>query len=82
MFCTTIGLKNANYEKRERLLVDEVNANNEQTKALAEQWLDSIKSGMDTANEMFGLNLNIKLKEDTVNADNNGPVQLRSDSVR
>jgi len=81
MFCTTIGLKNANYEKRERLLVDEVNANNEQTKALAEQWLDSIKSGMDTANKMFDLNLNIKLKEDTVNADNTRDVQLRSDAV-
>ena len=82
MFCTTIGLPNANYEKRERLLVDEVNANNQQTRALAEAWLETIRKGMDEANRLFNLNLSIKLKEGVENADNSGTLPVRSDSVR
>ena len=71
-FCTTIGLPNANYEKRERLLVDEVNANNTQTRALADVWLETIKKGMQQANDMFGLNLDIRYKEEleVVNSGN------------
>lgn len=64
MFCTAIGLPNSNYEKRERLLVDEINANNSQTRALADVWMETIKQGMDVANDMFGLDLDIRYKED------------------
>ena len=64
MFCTAIGLPNSNYEKRERLLVDEINANNSQTRALADVWMETIKHGMDVANDMFGLDLDIRYKQD------------------
>lgn len=64
MFCTAIGLPNSNYEKRERLLVDEINANNSQTRALADVWMETIKHGMDIANDMFGLSLDIRYKQD------------------
>ena len=64
MFCTAIGLPNSNYEKRERLLVDEINANNSQTRALADVWMETIKHGMDIANDMFGLSLDITYKQD------------------
>lgn len=64
MFCTAIGLPNSNYEKRERLLVDEINANNSQTRALADVWMETIKHGMDVANDMFGLSLDIRYKQD------------------
>lgn len=83
MFCTTIGLQNSNYEKRERLLVDEVNANNQQTKALASVWMETIRNGMEEANKMFGLNLSIKLKDVEVsgNVNNAGALSVRSDAV-
>lgn len=64
MFCTTIGIKNANYEKRERLLTDEVNANNQLTESLSDVWLDTISKAFEKANEMFGLNLAIRRREE------------------
>lgn len=54
-FLTKIGLPNANTEKRERLTDDEVNANNTETLALAELWLDTINSECEKAVNMFGL---------------------------
>ena len=73
MFCTAIGLPNSNYEKRERLLVDEINANNSQTRALADVWMETIKHGMDVSNYMFGLSLDIRYKQDmeALKNDNN-----------
>ena len=61
-FATDIGLPNANTTKRERLISDEVNANNIATQALAGQWLENIQRGFAEANEMFGLNLSIDWK--------------------
>lgn len=58
-YSTAIGLPNANTEKRERLLTDEVNANNVETQSMASVWLDNIKRGFDEANDMFGLDLSI-----------------------
>ena len=67
MFCETIGIKNANYEKRERLLVDEVNANNELTESLSDVWMKTIQESFDKANKMFDLNLQIRRREQEVN---------------
>lgn len=61
-FCTAIGLNNANLQKRERLITDEVNANNEDIRALCSVWLDSMKTCMKKCNAMFNLNLNVELK--------------------
>jgi hypothetical protein len=53
-----------NYEKRERLTNDEVNANNQNTKAIARVWLESMQKSMKRVNEMFGTNCSVKLAED------------------
>lgn len=63
-FDTLVGIPNANYEKKERLLTDEVNANNFDTKALALQWYEEIRSGMDKVNRMFNLDLSVKLRNE------------------
>lgn len=57
MFDTEIGIPNANTDKAERLITDEVNANNVETATRCELWLDSIRKGLTTANEMFNLTL-------------------------
>ena len=54
-FLTAIGLPNANTEKRERLTTDEVNANNGETVALADLWLDTINRECAKAREMFDI---------------------------
>ena len=57
-FDTMIGIPNANIDKRERLVTDEVNSNNVETAALAEQWLETLQKDIDTANNLFpGLGL-------------------------
>lgn len=52
-FDTEIGLNNANTEKKERLIVSEVESNNEAIKARPALWLESIKKGIEKTKKMF-----------------------------
>ena len=61
-FDAVIGINNVNYQKRERLLRDEVNSNNIDTMALCTIWEQSMKRSMKKCNEMFGLNLDVNLR--------------------
>lgn len=62
-FLTEVGLNNANTDKRERLIVDEVNANNDEVKANVQHWLDTMREGIRRANSLFGLNLGVQLRK-------------------
>ena len=65
MFDTEIGIpNNSNSEKAERLIVDEVNANNTETATRCELWLESIRKGLKKANDMFGLSLSVDWRVD------------------
>ena len=72
MFDTKIGIPNANTDKKERLVTDEVNANNVETATMCEQWLESVKKGVKKANEMYNLQLFVDWRVDpkTEIADN------------
>ena len=60
MFDTEIGIPNANTDKRERLIADEVNANNVETATRCELWLETVRKEIDKANAMFpGLNMSV-----------------------
>lgn len=61
-FDTLIGIPNANTSKRERLITDEVNANNQDTGAIPTLIVENASLGMEKANKMFGLNLGIKYR--------------------
>lgn len=54
---TRIGVPNANTDKKERLITDEVNANNVETHILCDMWMDSIQDGIKNIKNMFGLDL-------------------------
>ena len=56
-FDTRIGLPNANTDKRERLITDEVNANNVETNILSDGWKDNIDIAIDKVRDMFGLEI-------------------------
>lgn len=62
-FDAEIGLPNNPTEKKERLITDEVNANNASTFAKSQLWLDSLKEGIEKANNMFDLNLSVEWRE-------------------
>jgi hypothetical protein len=61
-FLTEIGLNNANLDKRERLNSEEVQANDEEIRNNVQHWLDNINEGFREANEMFNLNLSVRVR--------------------
>lgn len=64
-FDNEIGIPNANTQKRERLITDEVNSNNFETRSRVDLWIDTIRAGMKTANELFpDLNLSVDWRDD------------------
>lgn len=53
-FLTDIGIPNSNTLKRERLISDEVNSNNVETRTKCELWLESIQMGIKKTFKLFG----------------------------
>lgn len=72
MFNTAVGIPNANTDKKERLVVSEVESNNVETSTLCEMWLDNIKKEFEKTNEMFGISLGVEWRENPKGSDNNG----------
>ncbi len=58
-FLTMIGVPNANTEKKERLIVDEVNSNNDETNTLIDVILDSLNKSVKQTNEMFDTDISV-----------------------
>ena len=59
MFDTDVGIPNANTDKRERLITEEVNANNIETATKCELWLEEIRKGLTIANKKYNLQLSV-----------------------
>lgn len=79
-FDTEIGIPNDTSDKKERKITDEVNANNVETSCLADMWLESLKSGCEKVNKMFGSNLSVEWRYDPDESMsiNSGVVELGS----
>lgn len=82
-FDSLIGIPNANTTKRERMLTDEINANNVETETLSELWLETLTECFEKVNSMFGLSLSVerRFEQNDSDNDNSRSVQLRSDDV-
>lgn len=61
-FNTAVGIPNANTQKRERLITDEVNANNYDTESKITLWLETMNRDMQKVNNMFGLSLSAEYR--------------------
>ena len=59
---TYLGINNANQDKRERLVDDEVQANNEQIIACGNIMLKARQRACEQINELFGTNISVKLR--------------------
>lgn len=59
MFDSKIGIPNANTDKRERLITDEVNSNNIETVTMCEMWLDRLKESCKDCKDMFGVSVSV-----------------------
>lgn len=61
---TWMGINNANTEKKERLIKDEVNSNNQLIKLNLDNALDMRKKACEMINEMFKLNISCEINHD------------------
>lgn len=61
-FNTKVGIPNANTQKRERLISSEVEANDIDTKALVNIWLDTLNNDIMKVNKKYDLNLSVKYR--------------------
>ena len=60
---TFLGIDNANQDKKERLVDDEVQANNGQIELSAECMLKSRKQACKEINKLFGTNISVRLRD-------------------
>lgn len=63
-FNTVIGVPNANTQKRERMITDEVNANNVDTQCRVNLWLETMNKDIEQVNRMFGTDIKVKYRYD------------------
>lgn len=59
-FLTTIGVNNANINKKERLVSDEVNANNDEVETIKSIMLENIRDSFERTNELTGLEFTVE----------------------
>ena len=60
---TDLGINNANMDKRERMVANEVEANNEQVKASEDVLLKVREEACKQINRIFGLNISVKRRQ-------------------
>lgn len=58
-FCSDLGIPNSNEEKKERLIVDEVNSNNVEVKLWADLALEELKASCEKTRNMFGIDIDV-----------------------
>ena len=63
MFDTEIGIPNANTDKRERLIQDEVNSNNIETYSKCAMWLENLQDACKRVHDMLGLSISVRWRE-------------------
>ena len=76
-FDTKIGIPNANTDKRERLISDEVNANNAETSSISDLWLDTIREGIKKTMKLYPELPEIKVERRYQDAEQRDNVDIR-----
>lgn len=69
-FCTEVGIPNVNIAKASGVTSNEVEANNIDTKTKISIWLETIKQGLAETNKMFNLDLNVELRFENKEVNN------------
>lgn len=59
MFNTDVGIPNANTDKKERLITNEVEANNTETESKCSLWLQQLQQACKETEKMFGIKIGV-----------------------
>lgn len=81
MFLTAVGIPNANTEKKERLISDEVAANNVEVCSNAAMWLERLQRVAEQTNRMFNLDIKVDWRWNDGDAEYPGAVQMGPEAV-
>jgi hypothetical protein len=65
-FDSMIGIPNSNLQKKERMIVDEANMNNFETRALCYVWKEMLDLDMKRCNKMYDLNLSVDFRKEVM----------------
>lgn len=63
-FLTEVGIRNANYDKKERLNSQEVSENNDETSAIVSVVFENLQKCIDVVNQISDLNISVELRYD------------------
>lgn len=72
---TYFGINNANTDKRERLITDEANANNQFIDSCAQMFLEARQRACEEINKKFGLNWSVELRNKGEIIDDKQPIK-------
>lgn len=65
-FLTFIGVNNISTDKKERMITNEVDGNNEQISASANAFLKSRQEACELINKLYGLNVSVRLRNEII----------------
>ena len=68
-FLTEIGIRNSNYDKRERLTASEIAENNDETRALVLVWFDNLKECFARCASLSGEEFSVSLNYEYINRE-------------
>lgn len=78
-FLTALGINNSNTEKRERLITDEVNSNNQFIEFNIDVLLEQREKACEAINAMFGTNISVRKRKKEVEYDVMGMESMATD---
>lgn len=81
MFDAEIGLPNNPTEKKERLITDEVNANNASTYSKLNLWLDTFNESAKEVKRLYGLEISLRAREMILPEGNTQEAENESDTI-
>lgn len=71
-FDSMVGIPNSNTQKKERLIVDEANMNNFETKALCYVWKEMLDKDIERINKMYNIKLSVDFRKGANELDSGG----------